>query len=150
VLKAIRLFPSPPVSYCIGKVNSLGCTPSITWVGFASASSAAAFPVGALNVLNQKNGLLFYGSKPVAVPFQGGVKCVKSPTIRTAVQSSAGSASGNDCSGTLTFDFNAWIQSGVDAQLAAGEEVFCQYWSRDPASPSTTSLSNALSFLINP
>jgi hypothetical protein len=149
VLKALRLFPAAPSKYCVGKLNSQGCTPSMSWSGIASVSGPA-FLVRAINVLNQKNGLLFYGSKPVAVPFQGGVKCVKSPTIRTAVQSSGGSASGNDCSGTLAVDFNAWIQSGVDPQLVVGEEVFCQYWSRDPASASTTSLSDALVFLVNP
>jgi hypothetical protein len=47
-------------------------------------------------------------------------------------------------------DFNARIQSGIDASLIAGAEAFTQYWSRDPQSPSATSLSNALRFVINP
>jgi hypothetical protein len=72
------------------------------------------------------------------------------PVVRTLVQSSGGATSGNDCSGTFSFDFNARIQSGIDPSLVTGREVFAQYWSRDPASPSTTSLSNALRFVINP
>ena len=38
----------------------------------------------------------------------------------------------------------------VDPTLVVGAEVFCQQWSRDAASPSATSLSNALRFLVNP
>jgi hypothetical protein len=72
------------------------------------------------------------------------------PTVRTPVQGSGGSASGDDCSGYFSYDFNARIQSGVDPLLVPGAEVFCQYWSRDPWSASTTSLSNALRFLVQP
>ena len=42
------------------------------------------------------------------------------------------------------------MASGADPSLGAGAEVFAQFWSRDPASPSHTSLSNALRFVINP
>jgi hypothetical protein len=76
--------------------------------------------------------------------------CVAAPTTRTAVQSSGGSTSGADCTGVFALDFNARIQSGVDPALSLGAEVYCQYWSRDPQSPSTTSLTNALRFLVQP
>jgi hypothetical protein len=92
----------------------------------------------------------FYGFLPNAVPFQGGVLCVKPPTVRTAVQNSGGSPGGSDCTGTFALDSNARIQGGVDPQLVAGQGVFGQYWSRDPMSPSTTSLTDASNFLINP
>jgi len=150
VLRCYRLFPIPASSYCIGKLNSAGCTPFMTANGIASASATTAFPVGALNVVNQKNGLLFYGQSSSATPFQGGTKCVGNPIHRTVVQASGGSASGADCTGSFSFDFNAWIGSGVDSSLTPGAEVFSQYWSRDPASPSHTSLSNALRFVVNP
>jgi hypothetical protein len=45
---------------------------------------------------------------------------------------------------TSLYDFKTYLQSGADHSLAAGAEVFLQCWSRDPASASTTSLSNAL------
>jgi hypothetical protein len=150
VFKAVRLFPATPVKYCIGKVNSLGCTPAINYNGSASATSPTPFLIGAGNVINKRNGLLFYGFGPLANPFQGGVLCVKAPTVRTVMQNSGGSATGSDCTGTFSFDFNAFLQAGGHGQLVVGKEVFCQYWSRDPQSPSTTSLSDALSFLINP
>ena len=150
LLEALSITPSAPSTYCVGKVNSLGCTPAIGSVGNASASSIAPFLIGASNLINNRNGLLFYGFGSLATPFQGGVLCVRAPTVRTVMQNSGGSASGSDCSGTFSFDFNALIQAGGHPQLVPGKEVFCQYWSRDPQSPSTTSLSDALSFLIDP
>jgi hypothetical protein len=101
-------------------------------------------------VINQKSGLLFYAHGPAAAPFQGGTKCVGNPTQRTDVLSSGGSASGADCSGAFSLDFNVEIAGGGDPTLVAGSEVFAQFWSRDPASASTTSLSNALRFVIAP
>jgi hypothetical protein len=150
VVKCYRLLPLAPVAYCAGKVNSLGCTPSIGSSGSPSASSGQPFLITASNVINQKNGLLFYGHAPASTPFQGGAKCVANPTLRTPPQSSGGASSGSSCSGAFSFDFNAWFASGADPSSFPGSEIFAQYWSRDPASPSSTSLSNALRFLIHP
>lgn len=104
----------------------------------------------AFNVLNQRDGLLFYSGRPNATSLEGGVLCVQAPLRRTATQSSAGAASASDCSGSYSFDFNALTQSGLDATLVAGTEVFAQYWSRDPGSASATGLTNGLRFLIAP
>ena len=136
--------------YCTAKVNSLGCTPSIGSSGFASYSNASPFLVTATNELNQKSGLLFYGTAASATPFQGGFKCVATPTIRSVVQSSGGSAVGNDCTGSYSYDFNARIQALVDPQLVPGAEIFAQYWSRDPQSLSTTNLTAGVRFTIRP
>jgi hypothetical protein len=80
------------------------------------------------------------------VPFQGGTLCVASPTIRTTNTNSGGSASGNDCTGTYSFQFSTAVMSlyGMDA----GETFYAQWWMRDPASPSTTGLSNAVKFTV--
>jgi len=150
VVKCYRLFPVAPATYCTGKVNSLGCTPAIAFSGTPSANPTAPFLINATNFLNQKNGLLFYSHAPTSVSFQGGFKCVANPTVRTPPQNSGGSSSGSSCTGTYSFDFNAWIATGFDPSLAAGSEIYAQYWSRDPASPSHTSLSNALRFLVHP
>jgi hypothetical protein len=150
VVKCYRLFPLAPVAYCVGKVNSLGCTPSIGFSGSPSASSGQPFLITASNILNQKNGLLFYGHAPASTPFQGGAKCVANPTLRTPMQDSGGASSGSSCSGVFGFDFNAWFASGLDPSSFPGSEIFAQYWSRDPASASHTSLSNALRFVIHP
>jgi len=150
VVKCYRLPPIPSWTYCTGKVNSLGCTPAIHFSGAPSATSSAPFVIRALNVVNQKNGLLFYGHEPTSAPFQGGVKCVADPTIRTATQNSGGATSGADCSGTFSLDFNARLAAGVDPTTGVVSEIFAQYWSRDPLSPSHTSLSNAVRFVVQP
>jgi hypothetical protein len=107
--------PPPATIYCTAKVNSQGCTPAIASSGVPSASSASAFDITAANVLNNKNGLYFYGtSGALAAPFQGGFLCVQAPIQRTVVQPSGGNPPPSDCSGSYTFDFNAWIQGGTD------------------------------------
>jgi hypothetical protein len=149
-LKCLELFPAAPVTYCTGKLNSLGCTPSMQASGIASATSAAAFTLTGSNFINQTNGILFYGYGAAATPFQGGTLCVQAPTIRTALQNAGGATSGASCTGVFALDFNARIQSAVDPLLTVGRQVFTQYWARDPQSASTTSLSNAISFLVGP
>lgn len=139
-----------PAIYCTTKTNSQWCNPAIGYSGSPTASGSTSFHVTGVKFLNNKSGLLFYGSTPSGVAFQGGTLCVKLPITRTAVQSSGGSPSGSDCSGAYDYDFEALITSGSDASLIAGAKVYAQYWSRDPASVSTTSLSNAVWFVICP
>ncbi|MCK6446056.1 MAG: FG-GAP repeat protein [Planctomycetes bacterium] len=146
-----RLVPPPLVlAYCTAKPNSQGCAPTMAWTGFPSASNPNPFELTCSQVLNYKWGLLFYGAAAAAIPFQGGTLCVAPPIERTNVQFSWGSPSGADCTGTYTYDMNARIQSGLDPNLVAGAAGFAQYWSRDPADPFTTSLSNAIEFHIDP
>ena len=56
------------------------------------------------------------------------------------------------CTGTFSFDMNAFIQSGVYPALVPGEIVYCQWWSRDLQDPAGfgTGLTNALYFGIAP
>lgn len=140
-----------PMLYCTAKVNSLSCTPSIGFSGSPSATAWDPFEITATQVINNKNGIFFYGtSGPNGAPFQGGFLCVQPPIKRTPLQGSGGNPPPNDCSGTFSFDFNAWIQSGSDSTLAPGVQVNGQYWYRDPQSPSTTGLTDAIEFLICP
>ncbi len=141
-----------PSVYCTAKVNSQGCTPHIGFSGSPSVSSLVPFLVSASSVLNQKNGLVFYGYGPDALPFQGGTLCVAPPVTRTSLLSSGGNPPRDDCSGAYAFDFNAWIQAGVDPALVAGAQVHAQYWTRDPLDPTGfgTGLTDALEFTIQP
>jgi hypothetical protein len=151
VLDVISTFPATPVTYCTGKTNSLGCVPAIGYSGAPSASSGSPFTLSTTQLLNHRTGLSFYGFRPLAIPFQGGTMCVTTPSTRMPIVDSGGSAlPANDCSGVIAYDFNARIQSAVDPMLTAGQEVFVQTWARDPASASTTSLSNAIRFVIAP
>ncbi len=72
-----------PADYCVGKVNSQGCTPAIHFVGSPSASSANPFLITADQVLNNKTGFLIYGFTPAATPFQGGTLCFSGALKRT-------------------------------------------------------------------
>ncbi|MCK6445399.1 MAG: VCBS repeat-containing protein [Planctomycetes bacterium] len=140
-------------TYCTGKTNSLGCVPIIGTLGAPSASAASGFSLREFHVLNNKSGLFFYSvTGKQAVAFQGGTLCVKLPIKRTPVQNSGGNPPPNDCSGSYTLDFNAWIAGGTDPNLAASVEVFGQFWSRDAgfAPPNNTSLSSAVRFTICP
>ncbi len=100
-------------------------------------------------MLNPKQGLLFYGHAATAAPFQGGTLCVQPPSRCTPLQGSGGTAApANDGSGWYSFDFNAWVQFGANPLAVAGQAFFAQYWSRDPATASTTGLTDALAFAI--
>ncbi len=147
-------FPSDnggaPSLYCTGKLNSLGCTPTVDFVGYASASDSDAFEITAHLVRNNKLGLYYYGYAASTTPFQGGIKCVSSPVIRSPVQNAGGNATGDDCSGSYAYDMNVRIQSGNDPLLLVGVTAFGQFWMRDPQSPSTTGLSNAIEFRVAP
>ncbi|MBI5435129.1 MAG: FG-GAP repeat protein [Planctomycetes bacterium] len=140
--------PEPVVSYCTSKVNSLGCTPTISHTGMPKVSGTAAFTIRATNELAGHNGALFYGFVPQAKPFQGGWLCIEQPLMRTTLLSSGGS--GSACNGSYSFDFNNWIRNGGDPALVAGELVCVQYWSRDPGALGTSNTTNALRFVINP
>ena len=138
--------------YCTGKVNSQGCLERIFATGTPSATGGAgSFQIHAADILNQKLGILFYGFAPASTPFQGGTACLGAPMRRLPAQSSGGNVGPPDCSGTFTFDMGARIASHVDASLRMGANVFAQYYSRDPASPSGPyGLTNGLQFTIGP
>ncbi|MCK6447324.1 MAG: VCBS repeat-containing protein [Planctomycetes bacterium] len=145
--------PPTVVTYCVAKLTSNGCTPAIASSGVPSVSAGSGFTVSASQTLNNKNGLLFYGTHGrAALPFQGGTLCVKTPIKRTAVQSSGGNPPPNDCSGSFALDFNAYVALGTDPALVGGALVDAQYWFRDPGftPPDNTGLSNALEFTLAP
>jgi hypothetical protein len=142
--------PTPPSTYCTAKVNSQFCVPAMSFSGVPNVSSPTPFNLHADQVLNNKSGLLFYGSLPASLPFQGGTLCVQPPIKRTSVQNSGGTASGVDCSGTYDYDFKALILAGSDPNLIPGAAVYTQYWYRDPgySPPDNTGLTDGVQFVI--
>lgn len=137
--------------YCTAKVNSKGCTPVVSSTGTPNVANCAgpAFTLTASTLIGAKNGLWFYGTNGLnGAAFQGGHLCIKPAIKRLSVQNSGGA--GTACNGTISTNFNARICSGSDAALVAGALVGTQCWSRDPASPSTTNLTSAISFIICP
>ncbi len=139
--------------YCQAKLNSLGCTPSISGAGVPSASSGSGLVLSVSQVLNQVNGLFFYSTVgPAQSPFLGGLLCASPPLQRMGIGNSGGnpSAPASDCSGVFSADFNAWVASSGDPALVAGADVWVQHWSRDPGDPFTVSLSAAVTFALCP
>lgn len=140
-----------PTSYCAGKVNSLGCTPTVSFAGLPILSGPDTLTIAATQCINNKNGIFFWGSTPNNVAFLGGTLCVKTPLKRLPPASSGGNPPpATDCSGSYSFFFShAYMAS---EGLTAGSTVHGQFWMRDPAHPDGTGvgLSNALYFAILP
>lgn len=140
----------PSERYCTAQVNSLGCTPQISSLGTPSATYGSGFFVQAALIRSNKAGLMFYGTAGRDnAPFGGGTMCVASPRIRTPLQASGGTPFVDDCTGTFSFDFNAYVATNPNPALVLGVTVDAQYWSRDPgAGPSNTNLTDALEFVL--
>jgi hypothetical protein len=146
-----------PLVYCNAKLNSLGCLPSIGSSGSPSASAASGFVVSAAQILNDKNGFLFYGvNGPANHPFRAGYLCMNPPIRRSPYVNSGGTpAPAIDCSGVLAIDFNAFATGSLGGHRqpelrVGGTIVHCQWWSYDPGEAYGTSLSDALEFTICP
>lgn len=146
-----ELTHSPARVHCVPERSRLGCIAHIGFNGSPSASSGQPFAITASGVLSHKNGVLVYGTNgPAFAPYPGGVRCIAAPRRTTARQSSGGTPNANDCSGSLAIDFNAFIASGADPLLHAGQVVNAQWVYRDPLGPSALASSEAVEFAIAP
>ncbi len=147
----LAFLPAPDFApYCTAKVNSLGCSPSVSAEGYPSVSAPWGFDVRCTNLRSQSNGTLVFGlSGRATLPFRGGSLCVQPPLVRTGLQSSNGSTT-PDCSGVWTLDFNTWISNHI--ALPAGVTVQAQWIGRDSGffPPLDWTLSNALEFTLLP
>jgi hypothetical protein len=137
----------PPVNYCTAKTNSAGCVPFISYGGCPSVS-VGSFNIGAISVLPGKPGMLIWSFDQQAVPFYGGTLCLKNPIVRTPVQTS--SSSPDPCGGVYNF---AFTQAYMAAKgVAAGNDVYAQFWSRDSGfpPPNGIGLTNGLHVTVLP
>ena len=142
--------PPAPVAYCQGKLNSLGCAPSISATGWPSSTASSGFEVHCANVRNMTSGLLFASTNGRAVlPFQGGRLCMNGPWLRTPLVSSGGNPlPAQDCSGTWTSDLNSFLFTRPP--LPGGTQMQLQWYGRDTGSPRPVALSNALEVILQP
>jgi hypothetical protein len=140
---------APPIVYCVPKTNSLGCIPTIGFSGTPALSGPDDFAISASNVLNFRPGLMFWGRAASSIPFQGGTRCVAMPFMRTRLQDSEGSPGSDNCSGTYNYELtNEYLVANA---LNPGDQMYAQYWSRDPFSaPFFTGLTDALHIWIGP
>ena len=145
-------------TYCTAKVNSLGCSPSISGIGTSRATGSSTFNVRAINLQNNKPAILLYGNTGrAASAFSGGTLCVNGPLRRVQGLNTGGQPAGNNCSGLLMVDMNAFRAGALGGNPAGflsipGALVNCQYWARDSGfgAPNNTQLSNALEFEVGP
>lgn len=138
--------PQPGATvYCQGKLNSEGCVPSLQPDAGLPSVSGGPWLITANDLLNNQNGLFFYGSGPNNLPFLGGTLCVSAPLTRTLVQGSGGNPPPSDCTGTMTLDVSATIPPSM-----APTTIYVQAWARDPADPFGVSLTNAVEVLVLP
>lgn len=143
------------VNYCTSGVSSQGCVANITASGAASVSAASGFTLAVQHVDGARPGLIFYGlggrrSTPLG-DGTAGFYCVRSPVQRMGMQSSGGTD--GTCDGVQQRDWLAYLNaspSALGAPFAAGVNVQAQAWRRDPASPDTIALSDALEFITVP
>lgn len=137
-------------SYCTTKTDSVGCAPTIQATGTPSASAPSGFSISASPTANQRLGMLMFSLLGAqALPFSGGLNCIRAPQRLTTPQNSGGSSGTTpDCTGAFALDFNAWRAAGPHPLMVAGRQIFAQYWYRDTGT--STGLSNALQFLLEP
>lgn len=148
--------PLGPTIYCTAGTTSLACVAAISATGTASASHASNLVITVASLNGQTSGMAFYGLNNASFSPQswgGGTSylCVKPPLQRMAVQNSGGGA--GTCDGTLVANWNTFLSSQPQAlgmPFSAGQHVYAQGWFRDPPSPKTTSLSDALEFIVGP
>lgn len=131
----------PVITFCTAKVNSLGCTPVIEVSGTPSADARHRFTISGSNVRNQKVGWLLYGLNGQSTsPFPTAAVCLANPIRRIPAVTSGGSATGSDCSGVYSVDFNAfaggWLGGNPHPALRIpGTTVDAQWLGRDPGFP---------------
>lgn len=140
-------------TYCTAAPSGGGCVAAISSVGSPSASFATPFSIHVAGVDGQRTGLVFYGvSSATSAPWNGvSYLCVEQPVQRTPPQSSGGAAQA--CNGSFSLDWNSFqLQhpTSLGSPFSAGDECFAQAWFREPASPKSTHLSDALAFELQP
>lgn len=153
-LNGVQAWREPFTTYCTAGTSSAGCVATMSATGVPDANAGSGFTLRASGVEGQRQGLVFYGLSGRAAFAWGTTSsflCVKSPLQRTFPQSSGGAAGA--CNGQLATDWNqfsATYPGALGAPFSGGEVVQAQAWFRDPPNAKTTSLSDALEFVVQP
>ncbi len=152
-----RVFTSTPglaTNYCTAGTSAIGCTPTISAAGVASASAASGYVITTSNIEGQRQTNTIYsvlGPKTPPTPFGAGYLCVKAPTQRIGSVQANGTP--GVCDGSVSIDVLDWAQShpgGQGVPYSAGTVLHFQCAIRDPLSPGTRVMSEALQVTLLP
>jgi hypothetical protein len=146
----------PAAPYCTAGTSAAGCQATLSALGTPSASATSGFSVTAQGAEGGRSGRFYFGtSGKQALPWGTGtsLQCVVPPILRLDLLLSSGAV--GSCNGTFLQDVNSnWCPGCPQGAKnpGAGALVQLQLWFRDPQSTSgkTTSLSDALEFLVHP
>ena len=138
-------------THCAPSVSSSGCLPHLAARGAPSLSQAHSFEVHASQVPPGVNAMLLIStSGPWLEPIRGHqYLCIKPPLLVTSPFQTTGT-SRTSCSGTFSFDLNAYWAANPSQAPAPGSLVFLQAWCADPASGVGASMSDSLFFELAP
>jgi len=154
VARVFTIAPGVATNYCTSGTSAIGCTPTMSAAGAASAAATSGYFVTTSNIEGQRQTNTFYsllGAKTPPTPFGAGFLCVKAPTQRIGSVQASGTSS--MCDGTVSIDVLAWAQthpSGEGAPYTAGMTLDFQCAIRDPLSPGTRVMSDALQVTLLP
>ena len=145
-----------PSTYCTPGTATHGCSADISASASPSLSFAEPCQLVVLNVEGKRSVMVFYGIdnsgfSPVPWGASSSFLCVRAPRQHTPIQPSGGINGG--CSGTASLDWNVFQQShpvSLGNPWSAGDQVFVQAWFRDPPSPQSTNLSDAVELTYVP
>jgi hypothetical protein len=145
--------PSGWVTYCTAGTSASGCQASLSGNGTPSASASSGFDLIASAVEGSKDGLFFFGTNGRQANSWGNgtsYQCVVPPVNRADLLSGTGTS--GQCDGSFSLDLNALWTAKPAKNPGAGAIVQAQLWYRDPLNTSnqTTSLSNAIEFVVGP
>jgi hypothetical protein len=141
-------------SYCASGSSVLGCVPTISAVGFPSASGTSGFVIQSSGLPGGHPAALIYGMGQTNVSWGFGsnsVRCVTYPWTRVETLGSGGTLGA--CDGTFSTDWLVFMSThpGVPGQpIASGQTYYGQIWYRDSGATKNSNLTAAVSFTLCP
>ncbi len=138
-----------PTNYCTAKVNSLGCAVAMDFVGAPSLTGDDNFELTATGFPSNAFAVPVWSLSPGATPLGGGLLCVGSPFMRSAVAQAGPNTPGTCEGGSLASPFAQATMTA--AGLVAGSRIYAQLWYRDNLPDGTGfALTDGLDFTIQP
>lgn len=138
-----------PTNYCTPKINSLGCAAAMDFVGTPSLTGPDDFRLTASGLPSSAFAVPVWSLSAGSTPLGGGLLCVGSPFMRSAVAQAAPNTAGTCEGGSIAspFDQAKMTSNG----LVAGSRIYAQLWYRDNLPDGTGfALTDGLDFTIQP